>query len=251
METTPGQPTLLNAARNFIRKSAGTAVMVIAPLAAVSLAPQAKGQTVFTFGAVSPSTAGSTAFLNTSALSGGAFSIQGATSNNITAVRFGTTGALVTTSGGGPLAMINIGLSEGVMASDINIGTLVPIAYDFTLTKQVGIVGNVSWVVEAMITGDHTVTLGSGMLTASSATFTGAGTYDVQSVATADTDDFRIFLHLSYATAFQDELLVTMNSGSQGFTLNAIPEPSTCAALLGLGAFGLAIVRRSRRVRAA
>ena len=35
MDATTAQPTLLHAARNFIRKSAGTAVLVIAPLAAV------------------------------------------------------------------------------------------------------------------------------------------------------------------------------------------------------------------------
>ena len=33
MDATTDRPTLLNAARNFIRKSAGTAVLAIAPLA--------------------------------------------------------------------------------------------------------------------------------------------------------------------------------------------------------------------------
>ena len=32
MDATTAQPTLLHAARNFIRKSAGTAVLAIAPL---------------------------------------------------------------------------------------------------------------------------------------------------------------------------------------------------------------------------
>lgn len=255
MDATPARPSLLSAAKNFIRKSAGTAVLAIAPLAAVSVAPEAQAQTVTTFG--SPG-------LNISATSGATFVSGGlfpegnrfvfgsGAPNNVTTTRFGVDGNLITASGTGSITT-TLQIFTGVTDVAIPASTYLPLAYDFTLSKQAGTIGTVNWSLQVNFTGDGSpVTIGSGSLTSGSATFTGTGSYTTTGIVAADnTKDFNVFLYLTYTMAPGDNLFVGMNSASQGITLNAVPEPSTYAVLLGLGALGFVIVRRSRRSRAA
>ena len=68
----------------------------------------------------------------------------------------------------------------------------------------------------------------------------------------AGSQNLEFILTLNYTTAAADVLAFQMNSASQGFTINAvaIPEPSAYAAILGLGALGLVLLRRSRRTAA-
>ncbi len=250
MDATTARPTLLSAARNFIRKSAGTAILAIAPLATVSVA---QAQTTFTAPDLNTHSSGDVTVTGTN-FSGGLFAASGGTgANNIAGRRVGTSGYFYTESGSGTNAYVSFTLMNGISGSAISPGTVIPLAYDFTLTKQAGAIGNVNWVLDVSIAGDTTYSVASGMLTSSTATFTGTGNYTTVGTIPGDLSmDLRFFLILAYTTAFQQEVAVSMNSGNQGFTINAaIPEPSTYAALLGLGALGFLIVRRARRLRAA
>jgi len=254
MDATTAQPTLMSAARNFIRKSAGTAVLAIAPLAAVSVAPEAKAQTFFSYPTVSTNSTGDVTGSGNN-FSGGIFSFSGGLgANNIQIRRNGTSGYFYTESGSGTNVNVTLSLFSTISGDTINATTIIPVAYDFTLTKQAGSIGNVSWMLHAEIPGDDSYVIGSGTLTTSSATFTGSGNYTVLNNVPGDSLwDFKVYLTLSYSPVYQQQLAVIMNSGSQGFTINAaaIPEPTTYAMIIGLGALGVVIVRRSRRSRAA
>lgn len=254
MEATTTQPTLLSAARNFIRKSAGTAVLTIAPLAAVSLAPEAEAQTIFAQPGLNIQASGQ-AQITASFPEGNRFSFQGATNNNIQAIRFGVDGTLTTsvTSGFGFSVDHTLEILSAITNLDIPGSTIIPVAYDFTLSKQAGTIGNVDWYLKAHVTGDNFVNLASGTLTSGSATFTGSGNYNTLGLVSSagGANNFSVLLELVYTTTVGDVLFIGMNSASQGMTLNAVPEPSTYAVLLGLGALGFVLVRRSRRSRAA
>jgi hypothetical protein len=252
MDATTAQPTLLSAARNFIRKSAGTAVLAIAPLAAVSLAPEAKGQTIFANIGLN-SSASSGASVNLSFPSGSRFVIQGATVGDLTSARIGVDGTITTTSGGPSNITTTLQFFTTITNQDIGASSVIPLAYDFTLSKQAGTIGNVNWSLHTQITGDGSAQmLANGTLTTGSNTFTGTGNYTTQGLVTGNGgNDFSVFLYLTYTMTAGDVLFVGMNSASQGVTIAAVPEPSTFALIFGLGALGFVIVRRSRRVRAA
>lgn len=249
MPDMPARPTLLSAAKSFIRKSAGTAALAIAPLAAVSLAPEAKAQTIFGTPGLNFSSSGS-ASLTKSFPSGSRFYASGSTTNNIRSLRFGVDGTMTTDHvSGGNSVYETFQLFTSISNLDIPASTALSLAYDFTLSKQVGIAGNVNWNIRAGITSDGALqSIASGSLTSGSATFTGSGTYTTTGLVTADlSKDFTVYLELIYTTAQSDVLFVGMNSASQGFTLSAIPEPSTYALMLGFGALGVVVLRRFRR----
>lgn len=252
MDATTAQPTLLNAARNFIRKSAGTAVLAIAPLAAVSVAPEAEAQTVFANIGLN-SSASSGASVNLSFPSGNRFVIQGATAGDFTSARIGVDGTITTTSGGPSSITTTLQFFTSITNQDINASVVIPLAYGFTLSKQAGTIGNVNWSLYTQITGDGSAQLlANGTLTSGSNTFTGTGNYTTQGLVTGNGgNDFSVYLYLDYLMTAGDALFVGMNSASQGITISAVPEPSTYAGLLGLGALGFVIARRSRRARAA
>jgi hypothetical protein len=252
MDVTTARPTLLSAAKNFMRKSAGTAVLAIAPLAAVSLAPEAQAQTLFGTPGLNSQFSSGASMLATFP-GGNRFMITpGGAPGGITTSRFGVDGNVTTSSGGPSSITTTLQIFTAITGADIPGTTYIPISYDFTLSKQAGTIGNVNWLLKAGITGDGSpVNIGSGTLTSGSATFTGAGGYTTLSNVLSDGSlDLEVFLYLTYTTSAGDNLFVGMNSASQGITVNAIPEPSTYALLLGLGTLGLVIVRRSRRGRA-
>lgn len=236
-----------------MRKSAGTAVLAIAPLAAVSVAPEADAQTIFgTPGLNVSATSGATFVSGGIFPEGNRFLFGGGAPNNVTTTRFGVDGNLITVDGGGSITT-TLQIFTGVTTVAIPASTYLPLSYDFTLSKQAGSIGTVNWTLQVSFTGDGSpVTIGSGSLNSGSATFTGTGSYTTSGIVAADnTKDFNVFLLLSYSMSPGDNLFVGMNSASQGITINAVPEPSTYAVLLGVGALGFVIVRRSRRGRAA
>lgn len=250
MDATPARPTLLSAARNFVRKSAGTAVLAIAPLAAVAIAPGAKAAAVTTFGTpgVNFTYGSGSALVYDSFPSGSKFHFPGTATNDLTTTRLGVDGSFFTSGSG--TATVTMTVFSAIASWDIPDGTVIPLAYDFSLAKQSGIAGNVNWHLAARIAGDNYEVLGTGALTTGSATFTGSGNYTTLNVVPGNnTTDFELILTLSYSTLTGDLLAVHMNSASQGFTINAqaIPEPSTYVMIFGLGALGFAMLRRSRR----
>lgn len=254
MDATTAQPTLLSAARNFIRKSAGTAVLAIAPLAAVALAPEAKAVAATAFGTPGINIGYNTgsALISDTFPSGSKFHFPGTAANNLTTTRLGVDGTFYTSGGGS--AIITLTVFSSISLLDIPGSTAIPLAYDFTLSKQAGIAGNVTWNLASHITSDNFVNIASGTLTTGSATFTGTGNYTTTGNVVADNSrNLEFILSLNYNSASGDILAVQMNSASQGFTANAVavPEPSAYGMLLGLGALGFLIVRRSRRARAA
>src|SRR3954471_3032344 len=139
MDSSPGEPTLLSAARNFIRKSAGKAVLVIAPLAAVTAANTAEAQAFFqgpvvNHGGTGFNTSGASGFFNSGAGAGG--QLFGA---NITFTNQSLSGSvhafLEFESSGGSGILNNI-----------------PVDYDFTISLDSGIISSLSWHLD-MITG--------------------------------------------------------------------------------------------------
>jgi hypothetical protein len=255
MDATTARPTLLSAARNFIRKSAGTAVLAIAPLAAVSLAPESNATAITTFGSPGlniSATSGATFVSGGIFPEGNRFVVGSGAPNNVTTTRFGVDGQLITTNGGGGITT-TLEIFTAVADANIPMSTYLPLAWDFTLSKQGGSIGTVNWALQVRFTDDVSpVTIGSGSLTTGSATFTGTGSYTTPGLVLGDNSkDFIVFLLLSYSMTPGDHLFVGMNSTSQGITINAVPEPSTYAVIFGLGALGFVIVRRTRRSRAA
>lgn len=144
-----------------------------------------------------------------------------------------------------------------ISGTSITAGAAVPISYAFTMAKNSGVGGNVSWVLSFADNVNTTPTvIGSGTLSTASATFTGSGTnYTFTNGAPAT---FYASLALTYTTgmAMQNpEINVTMldtGYGGQGITLNtaAIPEPSTYAAIVGALALGLVAWRRRQAAAA-
>ncbi len=253
MDAVTSPPSLLSAAKNFIRQSAGTAVLVIAPLAAVSLAPESKAQTAI-FGTAHISGA------FTSNLSGSAhasysgfFSQDLAPVNNIAGVSFGST-AQATVSGGYFAGYLQNEMGGVSSSGTLAVNTVIPFSYNFTLTPSANVT-NVSWSLAVSLydaaepaayfnfSGTNTGTVaGTSFLTISPGTnpngLPSFGGYEV---------DMAVYFE---SPVGGETMTITMNQGSgQGFSFNAtaIPEPATYAAILGLGALGFVIVRRHRQ----
>jgi hypothetical protein len=251
MDATTTQPTLLSAARNFIRKSAGTAVLAIAPLAAVSLAPEAEAQTIF--GQMSPS---GFSFANASGgngLASGSFFTSALTeTNGIIGVKFGYPSYNLTTNspGGGQSAFVYFGNSSPPSGTLLN-GSSFTVAYDFGITPGSGITIT-GWQLSVKIHADAFAVNQTETFTGSPGSYSGSGTFLVsQDLNNLDQIDVELRIDFN-AVSSGNNFTVVMNEGAnQGIYLNAIPEPSTYAMIFGLGALGFVIVRRSRRSRAA
>jgi hypothetical protein len=243
------RPSLLSAARNFMRKSAGTAVLAIAPLAAVSLAPEAGAQTLFGTPGFNVGYGTGSASITENFPEPNRFRFPGSAVNNLTTTRLGVDGTLTTTGSGN--ATVTLEVFSAISNLNIPASTVIPLDYDFTLTKQAGTIGNVAWSLNVQITGQGITSLASGTLTTGSATFTGSGNYTTSGLVVADNSKNILFLlSLNYSSpTASDVLAFQMNSASQGYTINAVavPEPSTYAVILGLGALGFVALRRSRR----
>lgn len=249
MDATTAQPTLLSAARDFIRKSAGTAVLVIAPLAALTAANEAKSQVIFD---VPPNFSGGGSIFSSgsgtsTAGAGTFFSSQLPQYGDIIGVKMGLGDAQFNfSSSGSATGNAGVAFPLSSFSGFISDGTIIPVAYNFTFT-QTGLITLSSWHLYLVVAGNpELVANGTG-----AGTFTGAST---DYVLSGDATDGTAYLELdfSYANAINGGVVhVLMNSSTQGISINAIPEPSTYAGLFGLGALGFVIVRRSRRAVAA
>jgi len=232
--------SLLTAARVFMRTSA---VVAIAPLAAVTLASTAKAQTVFF-------ASGNSGFTNYSdgRFSSSGFSISALpTFNNITGVKEAFSGSFIALSGfTGQSATLAFG-DYGVSGIAVNSGVNIPIAYDFSLIPNGAT--TVTWSLSLDIGGSNqTVASGTG-----TGLFTGTGSFAVGSTITPPSF-YSSQLNLVFTTAATSQgVSVVMDSSTAAFSINpaTVPEPVTTSFLFGLGALGLVLFRRSRRAATA
>ncbi|MFI5337451.1 MAG: PEP-CTERM sorting domain-containing protein [Opitutales bacterium] len=237
METTP-RPTLLQAAKRFICKSAGTAVVVIAPLAAVSmLAPRAHAQTVFV-GSGTWSGSTNSSFNSSSTYTETQLGVQ----NGFQGVLESTNGTATFAPSDSTSNFTLYGGTGSISGTALGSGITVPVGYDFTLSST-GSVVVTSWSLAASV-GSAATANASG-----SGTGTFIGTTDAVTT-TASNTFFTYNFYINYSGQMAgDTITLTMNpASSQGFSFGAtaVPEPATYAAWLGLGALGLALVRRHR-----
>jgi len=242
MNTAPKQ-TLLSAARAFMRSSRGAAAVAIAPLAVVSLAHTAHAQTVFQ----AMNTSG---FANYAA---GSFSSSGftvsalPTTNNITGVKQAFSGSFISLSGfTNQQAQLNFGQYQ-LTGSVISAVVQIPIAYDFTLIPNSATA--VSWAIKLDVAGDNqTVASGTG-----TGEFTGTVSYSVNTTVVPPSF-YSSELDLTFTTAGSSQgVSVVMNSSTAALSINpqTVPEPATTSIVTALGALGLVLFRRSRRVATA
>ena len=247
MVTAPSRD-LLAAARSFIRRSAGTAALVITPLAAVQFANTAHAQVIFQLpsGAADVNRSGSS-FVTGSSPSGYFQSSLPVTANgrNGTLLGAGVSYTLAATSGG---TSVRRGLDFSSTASvPFSGGGSFPVAYSFTFGTS-GTITTFSWTLNLQTNGVDGLQTIASESAVSAGTFFGTGSYSVTNGATISS--YTLELITSYNSGVGDTLTITMNQAAgQGIALNAtaIPEPSTFAGLLGLAAGVLALFRRWRR----
>lgn len=248
--TSPSSTNLLAAAKSFMRRSAGSAALAIAPLAAISLANPAHAQAVFN----TPSSFGTANVSGSSFVSvtgpGGFFSSALPASNGITGVLFGANVSYTLTSNSGGTLVDQALKIGGSVSSGTFSGETIPVAFSFTLsTPSGGSVSSLAWSVQ--IYKDNSLT---GLSIASGTgvgSFTGSGTFNA---GTGTWNTYTIVLQASYVSGVNTTLaLTTDQNNAQGFAINAtaIPEPSTYAAWFGFGAGLVAAGRRLLRRRSA
>lgn len=235
---------------HFTRRATALLVTSVALFGVVRV----NAQTVFLMNNISAAVAG--APTNISATnSDPAYNNAGPTSNNITALTFGSGFSMLATGPTGGAFDNSFKFTGSISGSSIAAATLMPISYDFTLGKSmVGIPGDVTWVLwfsDSVNTSSQQIA--TGTLSAASATFTGSGNYTFTSGVSSGAT-FLATIQATYSGNLAMEApLVTgtmLNTGfgQQGITLNvsAIPEPSTYAALAGALALGVVMLRRRR-----
>ena len=239
------RPTLLNAAREFMRRSAGTAVLVIVPLAAVQVASTARAQTIFQLpGSASDINRDGTSALDVTGPTSYFESTLGVTANGRNGSLMGASVSYTLLPSGSSFVRRAISFTSSASVPFTN-GSI-PVSYSFTLGTS-GSITNLSWsLVLQTDSADSAQTIASGT-GVGAGTFTGLGGYAVTDGSSASS--YTLELITSYNSGIGDTLTITMNQGAgQGFALNAtaIPEPSTYAGFLGLIAGMLALFRRRR-----
>ena len=232
MEATAVHHTLLSAARNFIRKSSGSVVLVIAPLAVISTANTAHAQALF-FTTPGVSVGGSGFF------SSGYYNFFSTPSSGGNSLTFGANDSFQNqiASGSGNLVFefSNTG-GSGLLNN-------VPVTYDFNIANGSG-VGSVSWHLD-LSTGlgfNQQLAYGSGL-----GQFTGAATYNAANGSTLDYYELNLYINFTVPSGIAIMNVFASPPDGAGFTLNAIPEQSTYTLWLGLVTLGFVAVRRFRR----
>lgn len=244
----PSRPTLLSAAKAFAQKSARVAALAVVPLAAVSTSPKAEAQAVFGAPSISFSSGGSVFTASSTDLFGHPLSPF----NNIQGLRLGADATLAAKPGG-PSGSPSGQVSGSILNSAIPAGTTIPVSFDFTIGKSGTSITLNSWEVRLRIGVNDWQTFAASSGVDNVGTFSGAFDYAIVSqVSVADSYAIKFSFNYSNATS-GDQLLLTTDSGSGGFSLNspAVPEPATYAILLGAVALGAGVIRRSRRPLAA
>lgn len=187
---------------------------------------------------------------------GSSFSSTGPVNAGVTGLTFGQSfrvGANGTGTQAGTAAWLYDGNHSG---SSIASGTVLPIRYEFTLAKNVGITSAVTWTLYFKDGSSADTAVATGVLSTASASFVGNTTYTYTATVNAPAT-FRAYLDVSFTgnVASQQPMIdVTMTNtgfGGGGITLAAIPEPSTYALLAGVACLGIGAWHRRRRITAA
>jgi MYXO-CTERM domain-containing protein len=234
---------LLSAARAFIRSSAGKAVLVIAPLAAVTLAPEAKAQAVFQMpSGASAIDGGGSSFVNVTGPSD--FFAQASPQAGLVTggIMRATVAFTLNAASGGSAVSRGIRFADN-LGGTLPGGTVIPVAWDFTLGASNGSISSATWsLVFHTNTGDLELATGSGL-----GNFSGSSNSYVIPT-NSEFGNYFVDLLVNYDSALNATLTITM-AESQGIAINAtaIPEPSTYATWAALGAAAFAAWRRRRR----
>jgi hypothetical protein len=224
---------------------------------ALATASLVRAQTTFDLRSVSP-TAANYATGSVASPPGGVFATGPAVfshpSPTSTSVTFGQ--SFTVASNGTQAAGTGAWLYDGVITgATITAGTALPISYNFTLAKDVGITSDVTWSLYFRGGSNASVQVASGTLSAASATFSGSANDYIFASSDASDRTFRAYLGVAFTdnkgAASPPTITATMldtGYGGQGITLNgsAVPEPSSYAAIAGVSALGLAFWRRRR-----
>ena len=221
--------TLLDAAKAFIRRS--TRSNVIAPLAAVTLATAAQAQVVLNLPTGASYSGGSVP-------GGDYFATQLGAFNNITGVRYGISSITLNgDAGGGPPYQTFFLDSSPGWSGSIPAGTTVPIAYSFTL-GQSGSLAITNWSLTFRFSPESATTVASG---SGAGPFSGSYNYVVGGSPLSG-GFYESSLEVNFTGSGQ--LSLSMNSGSGGISVNAIPEPGTYGMLAGVMTLVFALRRR-------
>lgn len=263
------RPTLLQAAKAFIAKSAKAAV-VIAPLAVAAVPTNAEAQ--ITFGAIDsasgeivpPSGGGSPSNFVVSDW----FTQSLSPRDGFEGQRFGGTHTITGVQGYEFEAVFRFESSAGSSGTLAVKNEWIPFTYQFSLSASEGIT-NASWSVEIFANGTlsgesypydtdingapYNEAFGFGTETFHSTIDLLTGTELSDGPPTFDLSGYYLEFILKFnASSSDDWITLTMDrSAGDGFalgsnTLTAVPEPSTYALLFGLTAVGYAVYRRRR-----
>jgi len=222
-----------------MRGSTRVAALAIVPLAAVTLVNTARAQVVFS---VPGGSSGGTNTFGPPPTPTNFFSSALGSLNNITGEKQGVSFAFSTYSGGAGTARAFLG--GGSVTGTLPANTVIPVAYSFTLGATGGLTVS-SWTLTLSING-ATQTIAAGG--AGTGVFAGSGNYTVGGSPVVGSF-FDPQLAINFTTPSGEALTLTMDSNTDGFAINAtaIPEPTTYAAVFGVGALGIALIRRWRR----
>jgi hypothetical protein len=212
-------------------------------------------QTVFTANGLAGSANGASTSV---AAAGLLYNVTGPTSENIQGVTFGNNFTMTGTGPDSGFYDNSFIIGGGLSGDTITAGTTIGFSYNFTLAKNAMIPGDATWTLRfsdsvnnpSGSVGTSSV-VASGVLNTASDTFVGNGTYNFISGVNA-TDTFRAFFQVTYngALAVGPPVITgTMSNtgfGGEGITISAVPEPSTYAALAGVGVLLVAATRRRR-----
>ena len=233
----------------------GRSTCLLVALFAINAFGSLFAQTVFMANGLAGSANGASSSV---AAAGLLYNVTGPTSDNIQGVTFGNP---FTMTGTGPDSGFynNSFIIGGVLSGDaITAGTTIGISYDFSLAKNAMIPGDATWTLRFSDSVNNpsgnvgtSAVVASGVLSSASDSFAGSGTYSFLTGASAG-DTFRAFFQVTYngALAVGPPVITgTMSNtgfGGEGLTISAVPEPSTYAALAGVGALLITASRRRR-----